>query len=132
MLPDLKRGVPVYKLSGTKCQLTLSAIQTAPEFQLQSDYNVFMMYAEESADGSGADILAIWQLNFYGRTIVVYGHASADDYQRMLYGDLEMNRFGISFNPMSPSRYEKYVGSAIFRKRWKPEAQSTKAVCNPS
>ncbi len=67
------------------------------------------MYAEESADGSGADILAIWQLDFYGRTIVIYGHASADDYQRMLYADLQMNHFGISFNPMSPSRYRKYV-----------------------
>ena len=92
-----------------KVSADLSAIPTAPEFRLQSDYSVFLMYAEESADGSGADILAIWQLDFYGRTIVIYGHASADDYQRMLYADLQMNHFGISFNPMSPSRYRKYV-----------------------
>lgn len=76
---------------------------------VENDYNDFILFAEPSAESGKSDLLAIWQLNYFGQTVVIYGQVNSSDLPLIDMGSLQMNHFGISFNPMPREYYQKLM-----------------------
>ncbi|MDE6010324.1 MAG: hypothetical protein K2F87_02605 [Muribaculaceae bacterium] len=91
-------------------QALLSGVEDVRQvLGVNSDYNTFaLLVAPAGASEDMLDIMAVWQLNYYGTTFVVYGEITTENLNRLMFGDVQMNHFGVSVRPMSQKFYEDY------------------------
>lgn len=75
-----------------------------------SNYNNFdMLVATDGNSQDLVDVMAIWQMNYYGLTYVVYGKMTEENLNRLMFGKVVMDHYGVSVNPMPRKFYEEYV-----------------------
>lgn len=67
-------------------------------FKVVTDYNSLVILAEPAGDS--VDIFAIWQLNYFGRTLVIYGTTTPENVNLMERGSATVDYFRVSFKPM--------------------------------
>ena len=76
--------------------------------KVESDYNTFLLLASPDGDSrTTVNVMALWQLNFYGEVYVVYGQMSMDNLRLLQMGNVQMTHFGVSIQPMPKAYYEQ-------------------------
>lgn len=72
------------------------------------NYNNFLLLASPDGDNrTMADVMAVWQLNFFGEVYVVYGQMSMEDLQLLKMGNVQMTHYCVSIQPMPKAYYEQ-------------------------
>ncbi|MDE6447087.1 MAG: hypothetical protein K2L35_02075 [Muribaculaceae bacterium] len=66
--------------------------------KVMTDCNSLEILAEPAGDS--VDILAIWQLSYFGRTLVIYGTTTPEKANLMRMGSATVDYFRVSFKPM--------------------------------
>lgn len=74
-------------------------------FKVVTDCNSLVILAEPAGDS--VDILAIWQLNYFGRTLVIYGTTTPENASLMQRGSATVDYFRVSFKPMPGQVYNQ-------------------------
>lgn len=74
-------------------------------FKVVTDYNSLVILAEPAGDS--VDIFAIWQLNYFGRTLVIYGTTTPENVNLMQRGSATVDYFRVSFKPMPVQVYNQ-------------------------
>lgn len=75
---------------------------------LESDYNTFILLtSSDTGNDKIADVMAMWQSNFFGEVLVVYGQMTKENLQLLQLGNLQMTHYGVSIQPMPKACYEQ-------------------------
>ncbi len=81
-----------------------------------NDMNMLMVYVapmdkgEELETVDSLEVLVVWNINFYGRAIVLHGSMNKQDFMLLQCGKVSMDFFGTTVTPMPKSVFEVIMG----------------------